>query len=234
MDLFSYIVHAIPTCCRFCQRLERHGTANICDTCLTGFERIQYQCSRCGMPLETQSARCGNCLRQPPAFDAAFSAFMYKPPVSQMITKIKQGRDQSALPALSKLFCSHLRRQTFYPSLKATILPIPLHWRRYLVRGFNQSLSISRLVGSELNLPVSHELLKRNKYSHSQQGLNRSVRLKNLHCAFEASVKVKDGTYILMDDVMTTGATMNAAAIALKKAGAKKVYAWSLARTVMS
>jgi len=101
------------------------------------------------------------------------------------------------------------------------MLLIPLHQRRYLGWGFNQSQSTSQFIGTELSLPLDHQCLERNKYSHSQQGLNRSVGLKNLHCAFAASVKVKDGTYILMDDVMTTGATMNAAALALKKVGAR-------------
>ena len=234
MRLFSHIARSIPTCCCLCQRLEHHQIPNICESCLAVFQLIKFQCSRCALPLETPSARCGSCLKRPPTFDAAFSACLYESKVSQLVPTIKQGRDQTALPVLSRIFCNRISERTEWHEIgSATILPIPLHWRRYLARGFNQSLSISQLVGSQLNLPVANQLLKRTRYTHSQQGLNRSVRLKNLHSAFEASPKVKGGTYILMDDVMTTSATMNAAAIALKQAGAKHVYAWSLARTAM-
>jgi ComF family protein len=232
MDLFSNLARSIPTCCCLCQRLEYHETPNLCETCLSAFQLIQHQCSRCAMPLDLPSHRCGNCLKLPPVFDAAFAAFVYKPPISQLIPTIKQGRDQTALPSLAKIFCNRLSQQPCCELIKATILPVPLHWRRYMGRGFNQSLAISQLIGSQLNLPVKNLLLRRTNYAPSQQGLKRSVRLKNLHSAFEASTNVKDGAFILMDDVMTTGATMNAAAIALKKAGAKNVYAWSLARTV--
>ena len=222
----------IPTCCCVCQNFGLHSLINLCESCRVTFPGIPHQCARCALPLEQASSRCGNCLKQPPAFDAAFSAFLYQPPVNLLIPKIKQGVDQTALPALSKLFCARLLSGFSRPDqLQVTILPVPLHWRRYLGRGFNQSLALGYYVGKQLKLPVASNILKRAKHAVPQQGLKRSVRLRNLKSAVVATKEAKGRSFIIMDDVMTTGATMDAAAKALKKAGAESVIAWSLART---
>ena len=224
----------MPTSCCVCRDFGHHKLANLCQSCRLSCQGIQLQCARCALPLQQVSMRCGNCLKHPPAFDAAFSAFLYQPPVSLLIPGIKNGVDQTALPALSELFCEQLAARFSWPEqMPAAILPIPLHWRRYLGRGFNQSLALGRYLGNRLKLPVANDILKRTRHAAPQQGLKRSVRLRNLKSAFVATQAAEGRSFIIVDDVMTTGATMDAAATALKAAGATSVIAWSLARTAI-
>lgn len=232
MRLHYIASQLMPTSCCVCRNFGHHRLANLCETCQLSCQGIQFQCARCALPLEQASRRCGNCLKHPPAFDAAFSAFLYQPPVSLLIPGIKNGVDQTALPALSELFCEQLAsRFSWQVAAPTTILPIPLHWRRYLDRGFNQSLAFGRYLGNQLKLPVASDILKRVRHAVPQHGLKRSVRLRNLKSAFVATQEAEGRSFIIVDDVMTTGATMDAAAKALKAAGATSVVAWSLART---
>lgn len=234
MRLHYIASQLMPTSCCVCRDFGCHKLANLCKTCRLSCQAIQYQCARCALPLAQASQRCGNCLKQPPAFDAAFSAFLYQPPVSLLIPRLKKGVDQTSLPALSELFCEQLAARFSWPEqAPAAILPMPLHWRRYLGRGFNQSLALGRYLGNRLKLPVASNILRRARHAVPQQGLKRSVRLGNLKSAFVATQAAEGKSFIIVDDVMTTGATMDAAATALKTAGATSVVAWSLARTAM-
>lgn len=236
MRLFHLNHIMIPTRCCVCHATGHHNLANLCMACQSNFPCIPHQCARCALPLAGPENRCGHCLKQPPTFDLAFSALLYQPPVSALIHRIKQGKDQTALPLLASIFCERANSFFAWPDERAdAIVPIPLHWRRYLNRGYNQSLTLAQQVGRQLALPVETGVLNRIRHSKAQQGMTRAQRLRNLNSTFTANrSKATDKVFILLDDVITTGATMNAAAKALKAAGATSVIAWSLARTPFS
>lgn len=143
--------------------------------------------------------------------------------------KFEQGTLDSFL--LSHLLAKQLSRLYTSQPLPQVILPVPLALPRLLRRGFNQSAGIARQLGRELHLPVKYGLLKRTLHTRPQTELNRAERKTALTSAFKVSGKLPYTRVALVDDVMTTGATLHAQALCLQRAGVKSVHAWVLART---
>ena len=183
--------------------------------------------------MAAASDLCGDCLKNRPAFARSHSALPYQTPISELILSLKRGKNLPPIRALSQLFVDHLQTQwQAHPEPPPdALVPIPLHWRRQLRRGFNQSLALAHPIGQHLGLPVCPQWLARTHPTRSQQGLSRRERIANIRAdCFQAAPAVQGKRIALFDDVMTTGATMNAAAKALLAAGASEVQAWSLAR----
>ena len=111
------------------------------------------------------------------------------------------------------------------------LIPIPLHWRRQIIRGFNQSYAIAAQIAKNLDIALFPEALIKVKHSPPQQKLSRKKRLNNLRGSFRVNRNVEGLSIALFDDVMTTGTTMSTAAKTLRDAGAIEVVAWCLART---
>jgi ComF family protein len=111
------------------------------------------------------------------------------------------------------------------------IVPVPLHWRRLLTRGHNQSALVARVVGRTLGIPVAYRQLRRRRHTPAQSSLSRSARQRNLVGAFQVCGELPSTSVALVDDVMTTGATANAIARCLRAAGADEIHVWLLART---
>lgn len=105
------------------------------------------------------------------------------------------------------------------------IAPVPLHWLRRLKRGYNQSALLAEALSGRIGTPVSEKLLRRVRYTKTQTKLGAAARAKNIRKAFSASAGVKGKRVLLIDDVRTTGSTLDAAALALYEAGAETVYA---------
>ncbi len=116
--------------------------------------------------------------------------------------------------------------------LPAIILPVPLHWRRLLLRGHNQAALIARTLGRRLGVPIEFDGTRRIRATRAQTGLDRATRRRNLVGAFACRVPVIERAVAVVDDVMTTGATLTAMARCLKAAGASEVHVWTLARTI--
>ncbi len=214
-------------------------TDDICHSCREDLPWLGPQCSRCAMPLANPSM-CGQCLQSPPTFDECRAAWEYGYPVDQLISRFKyQGR------RLEGELLSRLALDALLPHVKEkpdVIVPIPMHWRRRLQRGFNQADLIARHWSTALNIPLSSALY-RQRYNPPQQGLSAKQRRRNLQSAFairECSRRLlpvhlqrpfQNKHVALVDDVVTTSATANSAAAILRKAGAERVSVWCLART---
>jgi len=223
----------IPTECALCKELGNHLISNLCHSCEAQLSYLKDCCRCCALPLIDYEQRCGHCLRHKPNYDESFCAVTYEAPLSSLIIKMKHGRDLTCLSTLSTIFVQAYRNKeatTYRPDIDV-IVPIPLHWSRQLIRGFNQSHSLAYLIARELDIPLAQHLLERIRHTPSQQDLNRSARITNLRGSFFSSSKAKGLNIALFDDVITTGATMESAALTLKKAGAESVFAWSIART---
>ncbi|MBV1906203.1 MAG: ComF family protein [Pseudomonadales bacterium] len=132
---------------------------------------------------------------------------------------------------LSHLFVRQLELAYTKQRLPEIILPVPLAPARLFRRGYNQSAGIARQLGQELNIPVNYHLLSRKLNTRPQTGLNRTARAKNLHNAFQVDKPIKYTCVALVDDVMTTGATLQSLAQCLLSAGVEEVHVWVLART---
>lgn len=219
----------VSTICHLCGDSGSHDTPNLCEECHTRIPFVTNTCSTCSLPMDVESSRCGACLTKPPTYDSSLTVLRYQKPVDIMFNRLKHHRDITVAATFAKLLSDKIRASgTELPDI---IIPIPLSWKRQLSRGFNQSQCIAMLVAGNLGVAVDTKALTRVTSGAPQQGLSRSERLKNLDRCFTADKSVRNKRIALLDDVVTTGATMEAAATALYIRGSRSIAAWSVART---
>ncbi|MFW1677495.1 ComF family protein [Pontibacter sp. JAM-7] len=169
---------------------------------------------------------CAHCLRQTPSFDQVSALFTYRFPIDRCINLIKTQRQPAYLGHLAALAASHFqdRRQPDY------ILPIPMHWISQQRRGFNHAQLLAEQLGKRLQLPVQDSCLIKHRATQQQHSLSKIERRRNLRNVF--SCRYPPARHVvLVDDVMTTGATLQEASRVLKQQGTEIVDAWVLART---
>lgn len=193
-------------------------------------------CTICGTTFPDSPAEnhlCGECLEKKPYFSYARAVFSYENIILNAIHRFKYKRNMSIGEIMSFLMADFS-----FPDIEFTdyslIIPVPLHIKRLRERGFNQSLILANAMGEKRQIPVNFSLLKRRKFTTTQASSNRKERKQNIKGAFEVSDenKIKGRNIILIDDVYTTGATVNECAKTLIKAGAKKISALTLARVL--
>lgn len=228
---------ALPEPCALC---GKNAARPLCERCITVFDAHREEsarpvrCLRCAaaMPKTASICRspiCDHCQSWQPAFDAALALADYRPPVDALIIGLKF---HARLP-LAREFGWQLAEalaQRTLPS-DALIVPIPLARERLVTRGFNQAWEIARVAAGRARLPADARCLQRVRHTASQSRLAREARQHNLCAVFTASDAVRGRAVVLVDDVMTTGATCHEAAAALKAAGARYVLAAAILRT---
>jgi ComF family protein len=182
-------------------------------------------CPQCG--IATPGALvCGDCLSNPPAFDAALTVFTYRFPLNQLIQSFKYASNLALADFFAQKLVSCVREQP----LPHTLVAMPLARKRLTERGFNQALLIADNAAQRLCLPIERTALVRVRETLPQSGLPWKERRANVKGAFACATDLKGRHIALVDDVMTTGATLNEAAKVLKMQGAAKVTAWVIAR----
>lgn len=179
-------------------------------------------CPKCGEPAPAIEGLCGLCIKGEHLFDFARSAFLFTATLREIIHHLKYADRVSLARPLGDALKECLQREEFSGEL---IIPVPLHRSRERERGFNQA----ELIAARLGRPVARRILRRRKNTPSQTGLSRNERKRNLAGAFEVRGEVR-GSVIVVDDVYTTGATMNEIARTLKRAGASRVEVLTVAR----
>lgn len=222
-----------PMPCAVCRSWQGE---RVCARCLARFAPSRPRCLRCAEPTPAGVAECGRCLRRPPAFESTVAAFDHAQPWSGLVADFKFG----ARPGLAALFAQRvheaLHTQGLGPDLPPDLLvvPIPLSEARLRQRGYNQSWEIARRLAPMLRRPARSALLLRLFDTPHQVGSRREQRLSNVTGAFAvdplARADLAGRPVAIVDDVMTTGATMEAAARALLQAGASSVRAWVVTR----
>ncbi len=221
-----------PCHCALCGQATGRDI-ELCLACEGELPWLTRSCRQCALPLTDSEARlCGNCLASRPAFDRCIAACAYTPPLTNWLHAAK---DHGDLPIL-RLLAYLLRRalsayDTPHPDL---VLPMPLHWRRHWRRGFNQAEEIARGLRrypGYSSLVIDNTLAKRMRATASQRELGAAERLCNLRGAFRVQRSLVGQSVAIVDDVLTTGASAQALASALKDAGAGKVSIWCCART---
>lgn len=232
----------LPACCLLCGQSCPHRL--ICLACEGDLPRNLEACRQCGLPGSWGTAQiCAECLRHPPPWDQAVAALVYEYPIDHLVRRFKFHKDLAcgrllaeelaravkarlaeALPASPPASLPNLTDP--HPDL---LVPVPLHFLRRWKRAYNQAELIAHELQRQCGIPLNSKVLKRVQATAAQSGLDRKARLKNLRNAFRCLPL--DGAHVaLIDDVLTTGATLQECARALKKAGARKVSVWVVAR----
>ena len=224
-----------PDECRLCaQPLREVSRIPVCRACLAKPAPLtaEYFCAQCRSPFLSrfpldEQGLCALCRRGVRGFDAAYSFGFYEDELRQLIHLFKYGRVQTLSGPLGRLLALALPREQSFD----VIVPMPLHWRKRWQRGFNQSELLAREIGRRTHTPVRN-LLRRVRDTAPQAGLTSAKRRLNVSGAFRARKRASlaGRRVLLVDDVMTTGATAASCARALKMAGAPSVTLLTLAR----
>lgn len=215
----------LPAACIACG--AGTGGAPVCSACNRDLPWNNPACPACALPTATGEV-CPACLQKPRAFDAATAAFRYETPVAEALLGLKyQARFLHAAWLAEALATRLIAQQRPLPQL---IVPVPLHRGRLGWRGYNQSVELARHLGRRLALPVAVGVARRPQAAIDQIGQTAAARRRNLKDAFRVGPGVAGLTIALLDDVMTTGATLEELARAAKRAGAIRVEAWAIAR----
>ncbi len=219
----------------------------ICRACWSSFEAWSGPlCTRCGLPfasphaLDSSVAECGACRDDAPAFDGARSFGLYTGKLRRVVLRLKFAGDERLGARLGELLApTWVSLVQAFELDSPLIVPVPLHASRRRERGFNQSellaaglvRALGRQIGG-LSPQVAKGCLRRQRATPPQTGLSVAARRENLRGAFEVvrPAQVRARAIVLVDDVMTTGATLSACARALKRAGAAQVLGLTLAR----
>ncbi|MGH8750725.1 MAG: double zinc ribbon domain-containing protein [Burkholderiales bacterium] len=211
--------------CLLCGSAVQHE--NLCPACL---EHLPYRkapcCKVCAVPL-SQGEICGSCLSTPPAFDRTYAAFSYGFPVDALIQSLKYQGNFALIPVLARALSQLVSNapRTDY------LIPVPLSAARLRERGFNQALEIAKLVARANHVPLSAHGCSRVLDTGPQTALAWKERAKNIRGAFVCEMDLRGKKVALLDDVMTTGATLNELAKTVRKQGAAEISAWVVART---
>lgn len=230
-----------PDACLACKAaVSRAAHCSVCERCWRRILDLRIQppwCPSCGLPypssVEVGSRLCGSCVLRPPPFEGARAFGYYAAELSVAVQALKfMGRRNLAsllAPLMASVFLGSWQRGDF-----DLVVPVPLHSRRERARGYNQAALLARRSAGIIGLPVDEKALVRVRDTPPQVGLTNRERQENLRHAFRCpgNRPVQGCRVLLLDDVMTTGATITSASTALLEAGAARVAVLALARTV--
>lgn len=216
-----------PPTCLLCGDPGAAGR-DLCRPCADALPYNRSACPRCGLALTTlQTVECGRCQRHAPAFDATRALFRYEEPVRHLIHALKFGAHYPCARLLGSLLADALRDMEDKPAL---LIPVPLHPSRYRERGFNQATEIARTLSRRLRIPLDPTCCTRVRPTQPQAELAAKQRARNIRKAFGTLRAPAADHVAIVDDVVTTGATVNELAKALRNAGVSRIDVWACAR----
>lgn len=224
-----------PDTCRVCEApLSELSRIPVCKACLAAPEPLaaEYRCASCGAPFITPhpldgEGRCTLCRNGLTGFDAAYAYGTYDGTLRKLIQAFKYGNVPVLAQPLGVMLGFAIPRERRFD----VMVPMPMHWKRRWKRGFNQAALLAEVAGKRLGVPVSNAV-RRRKATTPQAGLTGAQRRANMSGAFEVrdAAAIQGKRVLLIDDVLTTGATAGACARVLKRAGAVQVAVATVAR----
>lgn len=224
IDISSFFNHTLPQYCLLCGGIPEQGA--LCRACEADLPHAPAaRCPRCAL-ANPAGTLCGRCLRRPPAFDATYAAFDFLFPLDELLRRYKY----QGLLAVGATSADLMLKALPNSALPQRLLPMPLHPERLKERGFNQAAELAKRLGWHLGIPVNTDACQRIRHTAPQAGLSLKDRLKNLRGAFTCDEDLSGCHIALIDDVMTTGSSLNELAKAVKQAGAARIDCWVVAR----
>src|SRR5579885_87819 len=226
-----------PPLCVLCRK-SVGSAGDLCASCWGAIVFLDGPvCARCGVPFETDpgsGALCAACHTRPPAYDAARSVMRYEEASKRPILALKRGDRLDLAPIFGRWLA---RAGSEFVAESDVVVPVPLHRRRLWARRYNQAALLAQAFAYETDKPFDPLVLRRSRPTPSQGEMPSSkARRRNVMGAFRvggaSAGRIRGRAVLLIDDVMTTGATVEACARVLKRAGARKVFVLTLARVV--
>ena len=227
-----------PSRCIICRQTVNQAAVNagieLCVQCYDGLTANSHCCFRCALPLSdeiSEQVLCGRCISKLPYFDYVHSLFRYEDAVISLVHQLKFSEKITFSRTLGEMLLSRLQAEM--PMLEDRpdcLLPVPLYKSRMRQRGYNQSIEIARIMAKNLQIPIVYDAVLRRRSTESQTGLNAKQRQKNIRGAFEIVQQIKFKHVLIIDDVVTTGSTVNELAKLLKKNSVERVGVLSIAR----
>ena len=230
--LHNVLSDLFPSRCILCQRTADQNI-EICPECYKALPHNERHCTCCALPLADDTDNtvlCGRCIQKKPDYDYAHSLFRYEDSVIGLVHQLKFSEKISFARSIGEMLLLKFLETGEEPDC---LLPVPLHDSRLRQRGFNQSIEISRVLTKKTAIPIEFDVVVRHRSTPAQTGLDASQRKRNIKGAFSIEQPLNYGHVLIVDDVMTTGATVNELARVLKKSGVERVGVLSIARAPM-
>ena len=232
-----------PLDCKICEKPIRESKGySICEDCFKTIELIEPPyCIKCGKPListdyfkSNRGILCSNCKRKKYSFEFSRSVGIYQKVLKECIHLFKYYGEKKLAKPLGKLMINYLLKNNEFKKKIDLIIPVPLHKNDLKKRGFNQSVLLGRVIGDYFSIPVEKRVLIKKKLTPFQVNLSKKEREKNIIKAFvvERPEEVKYKNILILDDIFTTGSTVEECAKELIKAQAKNIFVLTLARSV--
>ena len=210
-----------------CFLCKGKAAALLCAACDADLPRLGPElCPRCALAAPA-GAVCGRCLTQPPAYDATHAALAYAFPADVLVQQLKFHGELALAPLLGELLAARL-----FGNNVGYVVPVPLSAERLRSRGYNQALEIARHLARATGTRLAPDLCERTRDTPAQMELSLPERIRNVAGAFHCPRIIEGASIAVVDDIMTTGATLEEIAATLKRAGAARVVNWVVARTL--
>jgi ComF family protein len=219
----------LPPRCLVCAE-HGHEARELCRACYVALPRNLACCGRCALPLPSPVPECDRCQVESRPWGDLWVPFEYGWPLDSLEARFKFGGGLAAGRVLADAWID----EGPPPSLPELLLPVPLHVRRLRSRGYNQALELARPLGRRYRIPVAHDVLYRARSTEAQSELDAAARLGNVRGAFAVRRVPSQKHVAIVDDIMTTGATLVECTKALLAVGVERVDVWALARTPLA
>lgn len=237
--VYNWLINSLSSLlsprCFLCGESLASQTPGLCPACRNDLPQLDQACEQCGNELTSMPGsllhRCGSCLTSPPVYDRVITAHIYAAPVKQLVTQFKYQRQLAIGKVLADNLLARVQDTSTTPHHRVeAILPVPLHTARLKQRGFNQALELARPLARELDLPLLISSVRRHRNTPEQSSLTGKERRSNLRNAFSIKKPIPYKSIAIIDDVMTTGSTVEELGKLLKKNGVEYLEIWCAAR----
>ena len=227
---FNQLLYGLlPGQCILCKG-RSHRQLDLCQPCEDSLPGIQHGCWQCGLELEAGTEICSECIDSPPPFDHCFARFKYEAPIDLLINQFKNRQRVIVGKVLSSVLASsYLADHLVLPD---AWIPVPLHKNRLKARGFNQAIEIAEVLSDLTGIPSRPDVVRRIRETNSQRTLGAKARQGNVLGAFSVDTELTNMRVAIVDDVVTTGATVAELSRHLLDKGAFEVQVVCLARTL--